>query len=159
MRYQRLLLALCTVWLFISSSYGADPTGTIAGTVLDPSGAAVIGAKVTVTNVATGFTRDTQSAVDGGYLFPLLPVGTYSVAVEAAGFHRSEQKGIQVKADQSSAVSISLQIGATSETISVTMPWYFARTVYQPLGNANCGLGASISVSFAFSSTPPLVKR
>lgn len=119
MRYQRLLLALCTIWLFISSSYGADPTGTIAGTVLDPSGAAVIGAKVTVTNVATGFTRDTQSAVDGGYLFPLLPVGTYSVAVEAAGFKRSEQKGIQVKADQSSAVSISLQIGATSETISV----------------------------------------
>src|SRR5438876_585932 len=119
MRYQRLLLALCTVWLFIGSSDGADPTGTIAGTVLDPSGAAVVGAKVTATNVATGFTRDTQSVVDGSYLFPLLPVGTYSVAVEAAGFHRSEQKGIQVKADQSSAVSINLQIGATTETISV----------------------------------------
>src|SRR6266404_9507169 len=119
MGYQRLLLALCTFWLFIGSSYAADPTGTIAGTVLDPSGAAVVGAKVTATNVATGFTRDTQSAVDGGYLFPLLPVGIYTVAVEAAGFRRSEHKGIQVKADQSSALSISLQIGAATETISV----------------------------------------
>src|SRR5256885_14886113 len=119
MGYQRLLLPLLAFCLFIGSSFGADPTGTIAGTVLDPSGAAVVGAKVTVTNVATGFTRDTQSAVDGGYLFPLLPVGTYSVAVEAAGFRRSEQKGIQVKADQSSTVSISLQIGAATETVSV----------------------------------------
>src|SRR5437870_1527248 len=119
MRFRCLLIALCTVCLFISSSYGADPTGTIAGTVLDPSGAAVVGAKITATNIATGFTRDTQSTVDGTYLFPLLPVGTYSIGVEAAGFRRSEQKGIQVKADQSSAVSISLQIGATTETISV----------------------------------------
>src|SRR5215467_11679956 len=86
------------------AAYGADPAGTIAGTVLDPSGAAVPGAKITATALATGLNRATTSAADGGYVFPLLPVGIYSVAVEAQGFRRFEQRGIQVQADQSSTV-------------------------------------------------------
>src|SRR5439155_1788515 len=114
-----LSLLFCSLLLFAFSMLGADPTGTIAGTVLDPSGAAVVGAKVTVTALATGLTRQTVSGGDGSYIFPLLPVGLYSVAIEATGFRRSEQKGIQVEADKSSTVPISLQIGATSETISV----------------------------------------
>ncbi len=114
-----LSLLFCSLLLFAFSMLGADPTGTIAGTVLDPSGAAVVGAKVTVTALATGLTRQTVSGGDGSYIFPLLPVGFYSVAIEATGFRRSEQKGIQVEADKSSTVPISLQIGATSETISV----------------------------------------
>ena len=113
------LLLFCALSLFVFSMFGADPTGTIAGTVLDPSGAAVVGAKVTATAQATGLTRQTVSAVDGGYVFPLLPVGIYTVSTEATGFRRSEQKGIQVEADKASTVSISLQIGATNETISV----------------------------------------
>src|SRR5712691_4300509 len=99
--------------------YAAEPTGTIAGGVVDPSGAAVVGAKISVTARATGFNRTTISAGDGGYVFPLLPVGLYSLTVEAAGFRRIEQSGIQVKADQSSTVPVSLQLGATSETVSV----------------------------------------
>src|SRR5262249_9682671 len=95
------------------------PTGTIAGGILDPSGAAVVGAKIAVTNQATGFSRSTISAVDGGYVFPLLPVGKYSLTVEAPGFRRIEQSGIEVKADQSSTVPISIQLGATTETVSV----------------------------------------
>ncbi len=99
--------------------YAAEPTGTIAGGVVDPSGAAVVGAKISVTARATGFNRTTISAGDGGYVFPLLPVGLYSLTVEAAGFRRIEQSGIQVKADQSSTVPVNLQLGATSETVSV----------------------------------------
>src|SRR6266566_439527 len=114
-----LSLLFFSLLLLAFSMLGADPTGTIAGTVLDPSGAAVVGAKVTVTALATGLTRQTVSGGDGSYIFPLLPVGLYSVAIEATGFRRSEQKGIQVEADKSSTVPISLQIGATSETISV----------------------------------------
>jgi hypothetical protein len=110
---------LCAFWLLGVAAYGADPTGTIAGTVLDPSGAAVPGAKITATALATGLTRLTTSAADGGYLFPLLPVGLYSVSVEAHSFRRSEQKGIQVQADQSSTVPIKLELGLTTETVSV----------------------------------------
>ncbi len=99
--------------------WGADPTGIITGTVLDPSGAVVVGAKVTVTNLETQFTRDTTTSADGGFVFPLMPVGIYSVAVEAGGFRRFEQKGIQVRTDQSSTVQVSLQIGATTESVTV----------------------------------------
>src|SRR5947207_11095816 len=119
MKTKFLTLLLSALFIFASSTFAADPTGTIAGTVLDPSGAAVVGAKITATALATGLTRQTVSAVDGGYVFPLLPVGVYSIAIEAPGFRRSEQKGIEVQADKASTVPISLQIGATNETISV----------------------------------------
>ncbi len=75
--------------------------------------------KLTVTALATGLTREAVTASDGAYVFPLLPVGVYSVAVEAPGFRRFEQTGVQVEADKSSSVPISLQVGATSETVSV----------------------------------------
>ena len=111
------LLFACLFQVIVA--YGADPTGTIAGTVLDPSGSAVPGAKVVVTATATGLTRNATSAADGGYVFPLLPVGVYSVSVEAQGFRRSEQKGIQVQADQSSTVPVNLELGSTTEVVSV----------------------------------------
>src|SRR5712664_2532453 len=119
MTLHRLFLFICAAWLSTLFLFGADPTGTIAGTVLDPSGAAVVGAKVTAVAVATGLTRRTVSGGDASYVFPLLPVGLYSLSIEAAGFRRFEQTGIRVEADKSSTVPISLQIGATNETVSV----------------------------------------
>jgi hypothetical protein len=113
------LFSLCAFLLLGLAAHAADPTGTIAGTVLDPSGAVVPGAKITATAPATGLTRATTSAADGWYVFPLLPVGLYAVSVEAHGFRRSEQKGILVQADQSSTVPINLELGLTTETVSV----------------------------------------
>lgn len=115
MRFRALALFLA----LSSALWAADPTGTIAGNVSDPSGAAVTGAKVTATNINTGFTRDTTTSTDGGYVFPLLPVGFYSVTVEAQGFRRFEQRGIEVKTDQSSTVPVSLQIGNTTQSVTV----------------------------------------
>src|SRR5215831_9017457 len=110
---------LCTLLLSGSGLFAGDPTGTIAGTVLDPSGAAVPNAAITATALTTGLTRTTTSAVDGGYVFPLLPVGPYSIMVEAPGFRRFEQKGIVVQTDKSATVSIKLEIGSTTDTVSV----------------------------------------
>ena len=108
------------VWLLASlAAWAAEPTGTIAGTVQDPSGASVAGAKVGVTNPATGLTRQAVSANDGGYVFPLLPVGNYNVTVEAAGFRRFEQRGITVRADSNSTVGVTLQLGAVTDTVTV----------------------------------------
>jgi hypothetical protein len=118
MKGNRLFVLLCALWL-TAPIFPADPTGTIAGTVLDPSGAAVVGANVTATALATALTRKTVSAADGGYVFPLLPVGLYALTIEAPGFRRFEQRGIQVEADKSSTVPVSLQIGAATETVSV----------------------------------------
>ncbi len=97
----------------------ADPTGTIAGSLSDPSGAAIVGAKIVATNVNTGLTRETTTAADGGYVFPLLPVGFYSVQAEAAGFERYEQRGIEVKTDQASTVPITVKVGSSSQHVTV----------------------------------------
>ncbi len=102
-----------------SALWAADQTGTIAGNVSDPSGAAVAGAKVTATNINTGLTRDVTAGINGSYVFPLLPVGFYSVTVEAPGFRRFEQRGIEVKTDQSSTVPVGLEIGSPTQSVTV----------------------------------------
>src|SRR5262245_4143693 len=111
----------CVLLLIASSMPGlaADPTGTVAGTVTDPTGAAVANAKVTATSLTTGLVRNATTAADGGFVFPLMPVGPYTVAVEVTGFRRFEQRGIEVRADASTSVSVSLQIGAVSDTVTV----------------------------------------
>ena len=112
------LVILSLVCLCVSLQ-AADPTGTIAGTVQDPSGSAVSNARVTATALATGFTRETMSKADGGYVFPLLPVGSYSITVEVSGFNRFEQRGIVVQADQNATVPISLKIGSATQSVTV----------------------------------------
>src|SRR5260370_7849219 len=95
MRVKRLVFPLCAFWLFTFSMFGADPTGTIAGTVLDPSGAAVVGAKITVTALATGLNRTTASTADAGYVFPLLPLALSTSSPAAHHSPPSTQTGIQ----------------------------------------------------------------
>ena len=97
----------------------AEPTGTITGRVLDPASAAIVGAKVTVTNINTGFKRDTTTENDGGYVLPLIPVGFYMVEVESAGFRHFEQRGVQVRTDESAAVEVAMQVGNSSQSVTV----------------------------------------
>jgi hypothetical protein len=108
-----LVIPLC------ASLWAADPTGTVAGIVMDPSGAAIVGARITATNINTGLKREAASAADGGYVFPLLPVGTYSVAVEAQGFGRLEQRGVEVRTDESASVALSLKVGSSQQSVTV----------------------------------------
>jgi hypothetical protein len=96
LRYAPFLLALPALVF-------AQGTVTIYGTVTDPSGAAIAGAKVTVTNSATDQGRDTLSAIDGNYVVPDLRVGTYRLAVTAAGFKTFVQDGIQVRSTKTGA--------------------------------------------------------
>lgn len=118
--------ALCLGWLVLALILSmslplsaAGPTGSIVGTVLDPTGAALPNAKVTVTAPATGFSREVISAIDGGYVASLLPVGTYTVSVEAAGFKRFEQSGVEVRAEIPSTVHATLTVGNVMETMTV----------------------------------------
>ncbi len=115
-------------WLFIvalliasvSSSYAQQITGTIDGEVKDEQGALVPNADVTATNVTTGFTRTTKTGGDGAYNIQYLPIGTYSVTVNAAGFKKFVQQNLVISVDQTQALSITLAVGSETQTIEVT---------------------------------------
>ncbi|MDR3718003.1 MAG: TonB-dependent receptor [Bryobacteraceae bacterium] len=94
--------------------------GTITGTITDPQDAAVPNAKITITDEATRLKYSAQSDSSGSFVRPLLQPGTYSILVEAAGFQKAEQKGIEVDPGGRTAANIRLQIGSTTETVEVS---------------------------------------
>ncbi len=94
--------------------------GSILGTVTDPQGAAVAGAKVTVTNQRKGTSDTATTNQDGNYSVTHLVPDTYLVRVESSGFKVSEQKDVIVSADAGSRVDLQFQVGGASETVEVT---------------------------------------
>ena len=99
--------------------YAADPTGSLTGKVVDPSGAVVAGAKLTATSQATGLKREATSASDGGVLIPLLPSGTYTLTAGASGFQGYEQQGLIVAVNTTVNTTIVLQLGAVTDSVRV----------------------------------------
>lgn len=97
----------------------SDPTGTITGTVTDPSGAVVRKARITVVNEATNSVRDAETNADGDFTIVLLPPGRYRVTAEGAGFRRSIFSDVAVDVDQTVRVDFGLVIGAASEEVRV----------------------------------------
>jgi hypothetical protein len=108
------LLSLCAI-----STY-AQFKASIQGTVMDPQGAAVAGAKVTLTNQATGVTRDTLSSDQGFYRISELPPGRYTVTVAAPAFKTSISKDVEIKAEEPRGFDVTLQVGAVSDQVTVT---------------------------------------
>src|ERR1700731_1486503 len=94
--------------------------GSIFGTVTDPSGAAVAGAKVTVTSATKGTTFDTTTNSDGNYSVTHLIPDTYNIRAEGSGFKAFESKNISVSADAGSRVDGQFQVGGSTETVEVT---------------------------------------
>ncbi len=121
--FRRVLTALSCVavlGLTLSTAYAADTNGRIKGTVTDSTSAVVPGALVTATNLQTGVKFTTHSLKDGGYLFPELPIGSYSITVELNGFKTFTATGIKLDIDQEYVEPVTLTIGATSDVVSVT---------------------------------------
>jgi hypothetical protein len=113
-------IALLTVFV-VSQQVSAQQTlGTINGTVLDPSGAAIPGAKITVTAADIGVTRSTTSQGTGFFQIFNLPIGTYAVKVEHDGFETTTVAGVHVQEAQASTVAISLKLGQATESVEVT---------------------------------------
>ncbi|MFN7919508.1 MAG: TonB-dependent receptor [Bryobacteraceae bacterium] len=94
-------------------------TGSVFGTVTDAQSAVVPGAKVTITHTGTGAARSATTDSSGAYLFPLLPVGTYNVDIEQAGFRKYEQRGLVLQANENVRVDAALAVGNVQETVSV----------------------------------------
>src|ERR1043166_758454 len=93
--------------------------GTILGTVTDPSGAVVSGAKVMVKNTGTGLERATETSGDGSYSLPELPIGTYNVTITQSGFQTFRATGVTVDVATERRVDASLKTGEVSTKVEV----------------------------------------
>jgi hypothetical protein len=94
--------------------------GTILGTVTDPSGAVVVGAKVSAKNVGTGLERITETSADGSYTLPELPIGTYDVTVTQSGFQTFVATGVTVNVASERRVDAALKAGQVSTRVEVS---------------------------------------
>ena len=94
--------------------------GSIRGLVTDAAGAAVPKANVTVTNAETGFTRALDTGDDGLFVFPNLPLGTYTVAVQKTGFSTERHTNIILNAGTEAVIDVQLKVGSVSTTVEVT---------------------------------------
>ena len=93
--------------------------GSINGTITDPSGAAIPGARVTATDVATAAVRDTVSSGAGEFSFNDLPLSTYTVKIEATGFQSTEVTGVQVLAGKIYTLPVKLTVAQQATTVEV----------------------------------------
>jgi hypothetical protein len=94
-------------------------TATVLGTVKDPAGAAVPGARITLRNVATGVTAHAESDLSGNYQFPNVKIGTYEVTGELSGFSKAVARDVTVSVNARQRVDLALQTGAITEEVTV----------------------------------------
>ncbi len=113
-------LLISTILTFVSSSALAQYGASLEGTVTDKSGAVISGATVTVTNQATGVSRNTVTSDAGFYRISALSPGRYRVDVDAAGFKKGTTADVQVSAESTRGLNVLLTPGAAQETVTVT---------------------------------------
>jgi hypothetical protein len=114
-----LLLAILGYVLVAPLAFGQGGTGTITGTVTDPTGLAVAGANVEAKNSETGIVYTGASTAAGNYALANLPVGTYEVTAKVPGFKTYNHLNLAIAATQVLKEDIPLEVGATSESITV----------------------------------------
>ena len=114
-----LLVLLMIVFLSGTLVWGQLGTSTIRGTITDPSGAAVPGATVTITNLQTNLSRTLTTGPTGSYSFELIPPGEYQVVMEAKGFRKSVVAQVRALVGSITEVSQSLTVGEVKETVVV----------------------------------------
>lgn len=129
------LVGLITLFCGLVAHAQQDTT-TMSGVISDPQGRVISGATVTLTNSATGTSRDTKSGGDGTYVFTQVPPGTYSIRVEAQGFKASVRENIQLLVRTPATLNIELEVGAVSEIVTVSGGEARINTHDATMGNA-----------------------
>ncbi|HVW77040.1 MAG TPA: TonB-dependent receptor [Alloacidobacterium sp.] len=120
MRTRNMLVCCLLLLLCGSIAFAQTITGSVTGTVTDPSGAAVSGATVTATNTATGVSAPTQTNSAGVYTLRFLPIGQYKVTVEATGFDKSTTEPFALEVAQEARIDVKLTVGQVSQSVTVT---------------------------------------
>jgi hypothetical protein len=116
-----LRLAVLATGLCASVSAQSEVGGaTLTGSVTDQTVAAVAGAKVTVTQAETGFSRTTETNAAGLYRFARLPVGRYDVLVEMSGFKPAKRTNVSLSVGAVANIEVSLEVGSSQETVTIS---------------------------------------
>jgi hypothetical protein len=128
--------AYLVVLLFLAVSVGAQSsTSRITGTITDPTGSAVEGAKVTLINEATGVPSTQMTGSGGIYAFTSLTAGTYTVEVEQSGFKKSVKTGNVLQVSTPLNIDLALEIGGASEVVTVESDGETVQTNTAVIGN------------------------
>src|SRR5712671_2412254 len=127
-----LVLSLC---LICSTLMSAQSTGgRILGRVADTSGAVLANVGVSATNDATGIARETKTNASGDYVFPEVPVGTYTLTFDLSGFKTNVRKSVTLDVNQVITLNMSMQVGASKEVVEVTSEAPLVDTTSTQLG-------------------------
>ncbi len=113
-----ILIAL-SLMLTPSASFAQSYAGSVRGTVTDPSGAAVVGAKVTLQDVGTNAVLEAVTTDLGAYSFPVVNVGSYQLRIKATGFKEFVAKSVEVHVSTPTELNAKLEIGASTDTVTV----------------------------------------
>jgi hypothetical protein len=135
-------LRICCILFLLSSfpfSLSADTGGSVSGRIWDPTGAVVVGARIRLIRVDTNTSQSVLTNSLGNFAFLELPVGTYDLEVDAAGFKPYQRVGIVVDADRTRLVDVTLAVGGRSETVTVHQPVASAETADTQLGEVVSG--------------------
>src|SRR5258708_6419174 len=115
----RVLVCLC-VLLTACALFGQFESGSVLGTIHDPSGAVVASGTVTLENVGTGATLTTATNAQGDYTFVNVRLGKYRIRVEAAGFQKATTEDFEVRTDSRQRVDVTMKVGQVTESVMVT---------------------------------------
>ena len=113
------LILMVVLSMSLSIGWGQTMSGRISGSVTDPTGAAIAGAKMTVTNTETGVVRSATTDSTGFYAVTNLPIGHYATSVSMTGFQKQEQKDLNVVADGHVTADFRLQVGDLNQSVEV----------------------------------------
>src|SRR5215813_3241681 len=115
-------IAYAVIFVALSSVIvqAQTPTGALAGTVTDQTGAVVSGATVVVKNAETGQEFNTTTTGNGTFNVPALNTGTYTVTVTAQGFKKAVAAQVKIAVGTPSSINVELEVGQVSDTVTVT---------------------------------------
>src|ERR1051326_8056429 len=116
----RSLVLSAIILLNAGAALAQSDRGTITGTVSDPAGAVVAGAPIQAKNVDTGVVYEGATSTTGNYTIPQLPAGNYEISVAVPGFKRYIRSSLPVEVAQTLRIDVTLEVGAASESVTVT---------------------------------------
>jgi hypothetical protein len=97
----------------------AQTTSTITGTIRDPTGLVLSGARVSARHIDTNLTRTATTSGDGRFVFPVMPVGLYEIRAESRGFRPTVRRGIELTVRETAVLDLTLEIGDLDQEITV----------------------------------------